>query len=101
VLAALLVVCLGLGAVGVAVLGRHRAQAGADLAALAGAAALPAGVESACTRARDLVRSMHAALTRCEREALDLVVTVDVTVQLGRWRLGPARAGARAGPVSP
>ncbi len=86
----------GAGAyVGSAVLARHRAQAAADLAALAGAARLPAGAAAACTRATAVAREMRVTDARCEVDELDVVVAVQVTVAFG----GAARAAARAGPV--
>lgn len=80
---------------GAAVVARHRAQAAADLAALAGAARLPAGPESACARATTVARVMRADDAQCAVRDLD--VTVEVTVAVGGW--GIARAAARAGPV--
>jgi secretion/DNA translocation related TadE-like protein len=86
-------VCLGS-----VVMARHHAQSVADLAALAAAERLPAGREQACTRAAALARAMNAAVTRCDVDGLDVLVTVDVAVRIGRGSIGPARAGARAGP---
>ena len=93
---ALLTVTLGVGRVGAAVLARHRAQAAADLAALAAAGALPAGPTAACDRARDLAATMGAAITDCAVTGLDITVQVSVGVEIGG---GTARAVARAGPV--
>jgi hypothetical protein len=39
------------------------------------------------------------AVTKCEVEDLDVAVTVEARVSLGRIAVGPARAAARAGPV--
>jgi secretion/DNA translocation related TadE-like protein len=80
-----------LGAVLVA---RHRAQAAADLAALAAAARLPAGVEAACNRATVVAHEMRAGDARCTVDGLDVVVTIRVRVAFA----GVARADARAGP---
>jgi len=80
---------------GSAVLARHRAQAAADLAALAGAARLPSGPAAACARATSVAREMRVGDARCEVEDLDVVVTVEVAVAFA----GAARAAARAGPV--
>jgi len=82
---------------GSAVIARHRAQAAADLAALTAAAHVPEG--SACVRAAALARKMHTGLTQCDVDELDVIVTVDASVALGRFGVGPARATARAGPV--
>ncbi len=80
---------------GSAVLARHRAQAAADLAALAGAARLPNGVAVACARATSVAREMRVGGARCEVEDLDVVVTVEVPAAFGT-----ARAAARAGPAA-
>lgn len=82
---------------GAAVIARHRAQAAADLAALAAAARIPAGPDTACVQARILSTRMHASETGCAVEGLDVVVTVAMAVP--GWRLGPAQATARAGPT--
>ncbi len=80
---------------GSVVVARHRAQAAADLAALAGAGRLPAGPEAACARAVAVTRAMGTAEASCVVDDLDVVVTVRVAV-----RGGAASAAARAGPVS-
>lgn len=82
---------------GAAVIARHRAQAAADLAALAGAARLPDGPAAACATAHSLARRMGASESHCAVDGLDVVVTI--AVALPGARLGPAQAGARAGPV--
>lgn len=91
----LLTVTGGSAYVGAAVGARHRAQAAADLAALAAAALVPAGAESACAQATAVARTMRTAVADCTLEDLDVVVTVEERV--GRW--GNARAAARAGPA--
>ena len=93
-----LVIGLGVGAVGAAVVARHRAQSGADLAALAAAGAVPVGA-GACERAGALAAATRMRLGDCRVDGLDAVVTVVVPVRFGRWDLGSARAAARAGPV--
>jgi secretion/DNA translocation related TadE-like protein len=95
--AALIAVTLGGVWVGAAVLARHRAQAAADLAALAAATRLPAGAEAACRSADGVVRAMRATLRGCTVAQLD--VTVVVSVDTGLRMGGPARAAARAGPT--
>ncbi|WP_234786577.1 Rv3654c family TadE-like protein [Mycolicibacter sinensis] len=82
---------------GAAVIARHRAQAAADLAAVAGAARIPAGPATACAQAQRLAARMGARESQCRVDGLDLVITVAVAVP--GWRIGPARATARAGPV--
>ncbi|MFN8101514.1 MAG: Rv3654c family TadE-like protein [Mycobacterium sp.] len=96
--ALLLTVTIALAAVASAVVARHRAQAGADLAALAAALLLPAGPAPACERAATVLHSMRIQLADCAVERVDVVVTATVPVRLGRWELGTARAAARAGP---
>ena len=85
--------------VGSAVIARHRAQAAADLAALAAAVHLADGTDAACTQASALARAMRTALTQCVVEDLDVIVTVDAPVPFGRLGVGRARATARAGPA--
>jgi hypothetical protein len=46
-----------------------------------------------------LARAMSAAVAQCGVEDLDVVITVETRVPLGRFGGGPARATARAGPV--
>lgn len=99
-IAVLFAVTVGGIGFGAAVIARHRAQSAADLAALAGALDLPVGADAACARASALARSMQAAHADCVVDDLDIVVTVDMAVTFGRWGVGPARASARAGPVS-
>lgn len=85
---------------GEAVVARHRAQAAADLSALAGAQRALYGTAPACAQAIAVARRMGAVVTSCVVEDLDVVVSVDVPVVLGQFGMGPARAAARAGPVS-
>jgi secretion/DNA translocation related TadE-like protein len=93
----LLSVTGGCACLGAAVVARHRAQAAADLAALAAAARVPAGAESACAQANALARAMRVSTAGCAVDDLDVVVTVEVGLAVGRW--GIARAVARAGPA--
>jgi secretion/DNA translocation related TadE-like protein len=79
------------------VVARHRAQAAADLAALAAAAGLPAGSQTACVQANAVARAMGVSTADCVVDGLDVVVTIEVGLAVGRW--GKARAAARAGPV--
>jgi secretion/DNA translocation related TadE-like protein len=80
---------------GSVVVARHRAQAAADLAALAAAARLPSGVAAACDRATAVAREMRVDHAECGVDGLAVVVTVQVAVAFA----GAARAAARAGPV--
>jgi secretion/DNA translocation related TadE-like protein len=99
-MAVLLTITAGGGYVGSAVIARHRAQAAADLAALAAAVRLVDGADAACVRASELARAMRTVVTRCAIEDLDVLVTVDASMTFGRLGVGPARASARAGPAS-
>ncbi len=95
--AVLLAVTGGGAALGSVVVARHRAQAAADLAALAAASELPAGTATACSWATRLARRMRADNAECAVDGLDVVVTVRMSVPLaGRFT---ARATARAGPA--
>lgn len=96
-LAGLMTVAAGGLHIGAAVVARHRAQAAADLAALAGAAALPAGVGAACRQAGAVSTAMGTLLSGCDALRLDVVVSVIVPTR--SWNGGQARAYARAGPV--
>lgn len=94
VLALVAVLGLTLGSVVVA---RHRAQAAADLAALAAASELTAGPAAACVRAGEIATAMGASMPSCVVVELDVVVAVAVRA---RSRFGGlAHATARAGPV--
>lgn len=94
--AALLVITVGGLAVGSVVLARHRAQAAADLAALAAAQGIAAGGPAACRRAQNVAEAMRARLRGCDVAGLDVTVSVSVDTGL---RLGrKAEAAARAGP---
>lgn len=91
------VAAVSVGTVGI-VLAHRRAQAAADLAALAGAAALQRG-EDPCLAAARIARRQDSALDDCLVEGQTLAVTATVALPpaLG-GRL--VRARARAGPVS-
>jgi secretion/DNA translocation related TadE-like protein len=93
----LLCVVFGIGlALGQAVVDRHRAAGGADLAALAAAGHWAEGTAAACARADRVARAQGTRLVRCA------VVgdTSDVTAVSER---GPftAEVRARAGPAVP
>ena len=93
---AVLLCITGAGAyLGSVVVARHRAQAAADLAALAAAARLPSGVAAACARAAAVAHAMRVDDAQCDVDGLDVVVTAQVVVAFA----GAARAVARAGPA--
>jgi secretion/DNA translocation related TadE-like protein len=89
-MAVLMAVTVGGFYIGSAVIARHRAQAAADLAALAAAARLPGGSGAACREASMIADAMRVVVADCLADGLDMVVTIDA---------GPARAAARAGPA--
>ncbi|MFF5536924.1 Rv3654c family TadE-like protein [Streptomyces cinerochromogenes] len=93
------VLCVVFGAVlalGQAVVVRHRAAGGADLAALAAADHWAEGGTAACARAGRLAAAQGVRLVRCAIQG----DTSDVTAAAGR---GPfaAEVRARAGPAGP
>ncbi|MCX5060376.1 flp pilus-assembly TadE/G-like family protein [Streptomyces sp. NBC_00452] len=96
---AIAVLCVVFGvvlALGQAVVVRHRAAGGADLAALAAADHWADGAAGACSRADRVARAQGVRLVRCE-----VVGEIsDVTAASGR---GPfaAEVRARAGPAGP
>lgn len=98
-MAVLLAITYGALHVGSAVVARHRAQAAADMAALAAAGLIPAGLPGACDKAAVLTRAMGADLSGCAADGLNVTVTVDAQLPLRLGVSGPARAVARAGPV--
>jgi secretion/DNA translocation related TadE-like protein len=89
-MAVLLAFTVGGFHIGSAVVARHRAQAAADLAALAAAARVPEGAAAACDKASVIAQAMSVAVVDCAVDALDVVITV---------RAGKAHAAARAGPA--
>ena len=99
VIGLLLAITVGAVYVGAAVVARHRAQAAADMAALAGATVMPAGPETACQKASAVGQAMGGAVTNCSTDDLDVVVTVAVPPGVGVGMLGSATAIARAGPA--
>ncbi|MFD8252735.1 Rv3654c family TadE-like protein [Streptomyces werraensis] len=96
---AVAVLCVVFGAVlalGHAVVVRHRAAGGADLAALAAAGHWAHGAAEACARADRVARAQDARLVRCVMTG----EVSDVSVASG---VGPftAEIRARAGPPGP
>jgi secretion/DNA translocation related TadE-like protein len=85
---------------GEAMVARHHAESAADLAALAGAAAVIGGEEYACTQARRVTNRMRVQLVSCRIHDWD--VLMEVLVRPSGWLgdLGAATGRARAGPVA-
>ncbi|MGH8791024.1 MAG: Rv3654c family TadE-like protein [Stackebrandtia sp.] len=84
---------------GAAVEARHRAQVGADAAALAGAMRAVEGETVACERAAELAEANETRLLECELSGMDVVVEAAAPTAAAPAGFGPATATARAGPV--
>ncbi|GAA2056928.1 Rv3654c family TadE-like protein [Williamsia deligens] len=85
--------------VGAAVVARHRAQSGADLAALAGAGRAILAEPDPCSAARTVAAANHLTVSECVVDGTEVTVTADVAVALGPFGDRVARARARAGPA--
>jgi secretion/DNA translocation related TadE-like protein len=83
-----------LGAVSVT---RHRAEATADLVALAAAGHALEGAEASCRAARRLAEEQDTTLIECRLDGLDAVVVVGVSPPGRLSSLGLVRGRARAG----
>ncbi|MDN5934535.1 MAG: flp pilus-assembly TadE/G-like family protein, partial [Pseudonocardia sp.] len=96
VLMGLLLIGIELGA---AVAARHRAEAAADLAALAAAGHAVHGAAAACARAAGIAEQMDARIRTCRLDGWEALVEVEAALRLAM--LGPTAATgrARAGPV--
>jgi len=81
--------------VGAAISARHRAQAAADLAALAAAGA----TSDQCAAASRIATAMDADVAGCTIDGTDVVVRTRITVRLGMFGIKTAQAAARAGPA--
>lgn len=86
----------GATVLGSVVIARHRAQAAADLAALAAAARLAAGEQNACATAESVARANAGRVADCAVDGLDVLVTVSAATALSGWQVS---ARARAGPA--
>ncbi|MFD4644151.1 Rv3654c family TadE-like protein [Lentzea sp. NPDC058436] len=90
----LIIVAVGGAQIGSAVVARHRVSGAADLAALAAAARLTEGAESACEQAKRVASENRAELTSCAVNGWEVVVEASAITPFG-----PASARARAGPA--
>ena len=97
-LVAVLAAMLGLVA---AVGGRHRAEAAADLAALAAAAQAVRGEAVACGRAAQVATGTGGRLVLCRVRGGEAVVEVEVALRVAVLGGVTARSRARAGPADP
>ena len=98
-LTALLTVTLLMGEIGAVIVARHRAQAAADLGALAAAGALSTGPGDACAQARDIGQRMRVRVHTCAVADWDVTVVAEITASLGPFGARVVRATARAGPA--
>lgn len=78
---------------------QHQVESAADLAAVSAATHLGDGEPAACAAAARIASSMHARVTSCRIDDLDVTIAVASTVET------PVRsivltASARAGPVA-
>lgn len=94
-----LLVVTGLGLhLGAAALARQRAETGADLAALAGAAKVLQGPDVVCAAVVRVAVANGVGVQSCSVVGTDVLVTVSASAGSGPFT-GSANARARAGPV--
>lgn len=86
--------------IGAATLARHRAEAAADLAALAGAREAVRGADVACGRAREVAAGNGARLVDCAVEGWSVRVVTATSCACLPSVSGEATGRARAGPVA-
>ncbi|WP_309234685.1 Rv3654c family TadE-like protein [Nocardia sp. XZ_19_385] len=98
-LAGLIAATLLISQVGIGVVARHRVQAAADLAALAGAGALESGAAAGCAAAAEIARLVRARARTCAVSQWDVTVTAEQNVPMGLFGVRTVSAVARAGPV--
>ncbi|HEV7656135.1 MAG TPA: Rv3654c family TadE-like protein [Mycobacteriales bacterium] len=84
---------------GSAVVGRHRVETAADLAALAAAVRVPDGTSRACRAATSIAGRNGAVLQVCRVVGDDVEVVVSRPIRLGGLGVREATARARAGPM--
>lgn len=99
-IAVVLVIAVGGLHLGGVLVARHRAEAAADLAALAAAGRSIAGERVACARARGVAQRMTVELVSCRLEGFDALVEVGARPGGPLGDAGSASARARAGPAS-
>lgn len=85
---------------GATVTARHRAEAAADLSALAAASHAADGPAQACDRARWIADEMRVRLLTCRWQHLDALVEVQAP-DVGFANIPGPAARARAGPATP
>jgi len=92
-------VAVAIGAYGSAVIGRHRAETAADLAALAAAVRVLDGASAACAVASQVAARNDGVLRSCRLGGEDVEVEVSRSVEVAGLGFRTAVARARAGPV--
>jgi secretion/DNA translocation related TadE-like protein len=97
-LSLLMVIGAALGVMAAMVRSHRLAQSAADLAALAGAAALQHGRDP-CQAARSIASANEAALVECRVTGRDVVVRTEVSGPRWLGQQGDLVAEARAGPA--
>lgn len=85
--------------VGGVVTARHRAQAAADLAVLAGAGALDRGTQAGCQAAAVIAQRMRTRLSECRAAGWNMQIVVTAQPLSMPLPIDEVRAKARAGPV--
>lgn len=99
---ALIVLSAGVAlAYGSAVVGRHRAETAADLAALAAAVRVTDGETGACGTAATVAARNGGLLRGCRVAGEDVEVSVSRSVRLAGFGVRTVTVRARAGPVGP
>lgn len=98
VIVGLLVLVLQFGG---AVVSRHRAEAAADLGALAAASHAVHGRDTACARAARVIDRMRGRMTACVLSGWEAFVQVEVDLPVAVGGVRVAAGRARAGPVAP
>jgi secretion/DNA translocation related TadE-like protein len=83
-----------------AVVTRHRAEAAADLGALAAASRAETAAARPCAAARDVAQHMAVRLARCRMAGADAIVEVSLRPGGLLAAFGTASARARAGPAA-
>jgi secretion/DNA translocation related TadE-like protein len=92
-----IVLTAAVAAAGTVVAARHRAEAVADMAALAAAQHAVAGQAAACAAARALTDEEHVLLLKCRLDGLDALVTTGMAAPGRLAALGLVHGEARAG----
>ena len=83
-----------------AVAARHRAEAAADLGALAAAGQAVRGTDVACARAAGVASGTGGRVVLCRLQGWDAVVEVEVAVRSSLLGTVTVRGRARAGPAT-